>query len=93
MKKNTFELVKGACSFISGLGVSTIAGLVCGAVYTPKLKGLNKALYWVGTFVIGGMAGEAASEYTEKKFEELRPVVCEESEKDPEKEFEAVTAL
>lgn len=68
---NKIAIVKSVAGVITSLGAGAVVGNAIKATTPENLKTANAVLVGVGSFVIGGMVADAASNYVKKGIDEI----------------------
>lgn len=73
------KIVKSIVGTVAAVGVTTVTGLALNNLIpnADTLKAIPKALSVIGAAVIGGMAGKAASNYTDGYLDEIGDAISE----------------
>lgn len=68
---NKIAIAKSVAGVITSLGAGAVVGNAIKATTPENLKTANAILVGVGSFVIGGMVADAASDYVKKAIDEI----------------------
>jgi len=71
MPKKNLKKTKAILGFVASFTVGTVAGAVLRAYIPVDANKITKISYQIGTYVIAGMAGEAATKYTERTVDSI----------------------
>jgi hypothetical protein len=71
------NFIQQIAGFAASMGVNEVVGNVIKSTTPEGLSKYKKGLVFVGTMVIGGIAGEKAKKYVDDQFDEAKKLMAE----------------
>ena len=69
------NVLKQLTGLVASMGVNEVVGNAIKATTPQDLNKYKKGLVFIGTMVIGGIAGGAANKYVEQQFDEFQNII------------------